>query len=233
MSKIKIGIVEDEMIIAETIVLALEKLGYDCIGIAGTYKEAIKMITKSNPDLVLLDINLNSKKDGIDLAFEIKERFGTPVIFLTANSDPTTISRAKAIKPLAFLVKPFSHHDLYSAIEIGWDKYNDSLNSALNTITHIVLKTGITYEKVLLDEIVLLKNEQNYMVLNLISGRNIMIRCATNEILKRLSAAFVKINRTYIVNCNYVTTIEATSLSIANLKLNIKKAVKEEILQKM
>ncbi len=234
MNKIKIGIVEDEMIIAETIVLALEKLGYDCAGVAGTYKEGIKMCAKTVPDLMLLDINLGAKKDGIDLALEIKERFNTPIIFLTANSDPATVNRAKAIKPLAFLVKPFSQHDLYSAIEIGWNNYYDNFNNELNTSPNIIVKVGTVYEKVVLDEIILLKNEQNYMMLTLVSGRNLLVRSITEQMLKRLPAAkFVKINRTYIVNCKYVTTIETKTISIANLRLNITKAVKEELLLKM
>ena len=234
MNKIKIGIVEDEMIIAETIVLALEKIGYECAGVARKYKGAIKMCAETVPDLMLLDINLGAKKDGIDLALEIKERFNTPIIFLTANSDPATVNRAKAIKPLAFLVKPFSPNDLYTAIEIGWNNYYDNSNWELTTSPHIIVKVGTRYEKVVLDEIILLKNEQNYMLLTLVSGRNLMVRSITEQMLKRLPAAtFVKINRSYIVNCNYVTTIETKTISIANLKLNITKAVKEELLLKM
>jgi DNA-binding LytR/AlgR family response regulator len=234
MNKIKIGIVEDEMIIAETIVLALQKIGYECAGVTGKYKGAIKMCAETVPDLMLLDINLGAKKDGIDLALEIKERFNTPIIFLTANSDPATVNRAKAIKPLAFLVKPFSPHDLYTAIEIGWNNYYDNSIRELTTSPHIIVKVGTVYEKVVLDEIILLKNEQNYILLTLVSGRNLLVRSITEQMLKRLPAAtFVKINRTYIVNCKYVTTIETKTISIANLKLNITKAVKEELLLKM
>ena len=192
------------------------------------------MCAETVPDLMLLDINLGAKKDGIDLALEIKERFNTPIIFLTANSDPATVNRAKAIKPLAFLVKPFSPNDLYTAIEIGWNNYFDNANWELTTSPHIIVKVGTRYEKVVLDEIILLKNEQNYMLLTLVSGRNLMVRSITEQMLKRLPAAtFVKINRSYIVNCKYVTTIETKTISIANLKLNITKAVKEELLLKM
>jgi len=98
MNSIKIAIVEDEIIIAKTIVLALEKLGYDCVGTAGKFSEAITLIEQKAPDLVLLDINLGAKKDGIDLAFVIKSYFNTPVIFLTANSDqPLLLEPKKSI----------------------------------------------------------------------------------------------------------------------------------------
>jgi CheY-like chemotaxis protein len=117
MNKIKIGIVEDEMIIAETIALTLEKLGYAVVGKVGTYADALEMVKVHQPDLVLLDINLGSKKDGIDLATEIKDRFAIPIIFLTANADANTVNRAKDIHPIAYIVKPFSSTDLFSAIE--------------------------------------------------------------------------------------------------------------------
>jgi len=230
MNKIKIAIVEDEIIIAKTIVLALETIGYEVVGAVGKYNEAIDMIAKNTPDIVLLDINLGTKKDGIDLALEIKKHFGTPIIFLTANSDSATVNRAKAIKPLAFLVKPFSQHDLYSAIEIGWDNYNDHVNSN----QHIVVKVGNNYEKVVINEIMFLKSEQNYLMLTLASGRNLLVRSVSEQMLQNLpTPTFVKISRTYIVNCNYITTIGTRTLSIANLELNITKAVKEELLLKI
>ncbi len=230
MNKVKIAIVEDEIIIAKTIVLALETIGYEVVGAVGKYNEAIDMIAKNTPDIVLLDINLGTKKDGIDLALEIKKHFGTPIIFLTANSDSATVNRAKAIKPLAFLVKPFSQHDLYSAIEIGWDNYNDHLNSN----QHIVVKVGNNYEKVVLNEIMFLKSEQNYLMLTLASGRNLLVRSVNEQMLQNLpTPTFVKISRTYIVNCKYITTIGTRTLSIANLELNITKAVKEELLLKI
>ena len=234
MHKIKIGIVEDEMIIAETIILALKKLGYEVVGAVGDYKNAIEMIDKTAPDLVLLDINLGTKKDGIDLALEIKERFGTPIIFLTANSDAATISRAKAINPLAFLVKPFVNHDLYAAIEIGFYNYNNNLKNALEASKHLVLKVGNAFEKVLIDEVIFLKSEQNYIMLNLVKEKKLLVRYTAKEMLEQLpDALFVKINRTYIVNCNYILKIESSSLFIDNLKLNISKAVKEVISRKM
>ncbi len=234
MNKIKIAIVEDEIIIAKTIVLALEKLGYECIGTAGKYNEAITMIAQKTPDLVLLDINLGTKKDGIDLAFEIKERFNTPIIFLTANSDPATITRAKEINPLAFLVKPFSQHDLFSAIEIGWNNFNTIANAEANPPKHIVVKVGTTFEKVVLDDIAYLKNDHHYFDIHLTSGKKIVVRYTTSQMIALLpTKQFVKINRSYIVNVQKITKIEAKSAHISELKLLISKEIKEELLLRM
>jgi len=229
MTPIKVAIVEEEIIFAKTIVLALETIGYEVVGTVGKYNEAIDMIAKNSPDIVLIDINLGTTKDGIDLALEIIKKFRISIIFINDNSNPITVNRAKAIKPLAFLVKPFSKHDLYSAIEIGWYNYKYHLNSA----PYIVVKVGTTYEKVVINEIMFLKSEQNYMMLTLVSGRKILVRSVREEMLKNLpEATFIKISRSYIVNCKYITTIGTRTLSIANLKLNITKEVKEILLLK-
>ena len=230
MNKIKIGIIEDEMIIVETIVLALDKLGYEIVGTAGTYEEGLEMIVKNMPDLVLLDINLGAKKDGIDLAIALKERFGTPVIFLTANSDSVTIGRAKEIHPLAFIVKPFSKNDLFSAIEIGWNNYNTVMDASKT----IVLKIGRTFEKVILDTVLYFKNDQNYIEIYMISGKILLVRYTTAEIVALLPAnQFIKINRTYIVNVKAVDKIDSKCLHIAQLTLPISKEVREALVPLM
>ena len=232
--KIKIGIVEDEMIISETIAMALEKLGYEISGVVGTYKEAIAMIENTSPDLVVMDINLGTKKDGIDLASEVKGRFGTPVIFLTANSDPATVNRAKDIHPLAFLVKPFSQNDLFSAIEIGWNNYNKNLNIVLDKPKYIILKVGRIFEKINIESILYLKNDQNYMDVFLHSGKKVSVRYSTADILKLLPEnQFVKINRAYIVNVKQVSKIDTKYLHTAQLTIPISKEVRKTLIQKM
>jgi DNA-binding LytR/AlgR family response regulator len=234
MGKIKIGIVEDEMIISETIAMALETLEYKIAGVVGTYKEAIEMIENTAPDLVLLDINLGTKKDGIDLALKIKERFATPIIFLTANSDPATVNRAKDSHPLAFLVKPFSQNDLFSAIEIGWNNYNRVIHSVIEKPKFVVLKVGRVFEKVKLESIIYLKNDQNYIDIFLTSGKKVSVRYTSFEILKLLPPnQFIKINRTYIINVNQLSKIDAKYVYIAQLTIPISKGIRETIIHSM
>jgi DNA-binding NarL/FixJ family response regulator len=119
MEKIKVGIVEDEMIISDTICLALKKLDYTPCAPAYSFETAVQMIEKEKPNIVLLDINLNEALDGIDLAHYINTNFALPIIYLTANSDKATIERCKATLPNAFLIKPFNNDELFSAIEIA------------------------------------------------------------------------------------------------------------------
>jgi len=105
MSTIRILIVEDELIIAEDIKIELESLGYEVIGIAATYDEAIELFNNYHPDVMLVDILIAGGKDGIDLARTIRKKEDLPLIFLTSYADKGTVERAKQVKPLTMLTK--------------------------------------------------------------------------------------------------------------------------------
>jgi DNA-binding response OmpR family regulator len=129
MTVLKIGVVEDELVIARTILSSLDELGYAHCGPAISYTEAIEMFDNDRPDLVLLDIQLAGRKDGFDVAEKINEVYNVPFIFLTANSDFETIDRAKEVKPHAYIVKPFTKEELYAAIEIAFSNFTGSQTS--------------------------------------------------------------------------------------------------------
>lgn len=122
----KIGVVEDEMIIAESICLALRKLNYEVVGPALNCDDAIQMLAEETPDLIILDIELNDTRDGIELGDFVNKHYEIPIVILTAYSDIRTIERAKPIRPSAFLVKPFKKEDLYSAVEIALSNHQSS-----------------------------------------------------------------------------------------------------------
>src|SRR3984885_8608429 len=123
MSVLNIGIVEDELVIARTILSTLDELGYSHCGPAINYTEAMEMLEHQRPDLLLLDIQLAGKKDGIDVAQKLNELYQVPFIFLTANSDAETIDRAKKVRPHAYIVKPFTKEELFAAIEIAFSNF--------------------------------------------------------------------------------------------------------------
>lgn len=117
--KKNILIVENEVIIADDLAMLLKKLGYAPLEPALTYKEAIQLLANEKIDLVILDINLNTRKTGIDLARFIRENYDLPFIFLTSYTDPKTLELAKPTLPYAYLVKPYEARDLMMSIEIA------------------------------------------------------------------------------------------------------------------
>ncbi|MFC1670823.1 PAS domain S-box protein [Spirochaetota bacterium] len=116
-------IIEDEAIIALNIRDKLEKRGYKVVGIANNRNQALKHIREENPDLLLIDIMLDGKFEGIDIAMTVKEDFKKPFLFLTAHSDEKTLKEAKLTEPYGYILKPVKESELYSSIEIGLYKY--------------------------------------------------------------------------------------------------------------
>jgi len=112
-------IVEDESIIAMEIASRLRKLGYQVAAIAQAGPEAIARAEELQPDLVLMDICLKGKMDGVEAAAVIRQRFDIPVIYLTANTDEQTFQRAKVTEPYGYLLKPFEERELHTTIEIA------------------------------------------------------------------------------------------------------------------
>jgi len=115
----KILIVEDDTIIAMELMERLKELGYEIAGTVYSGIEAIKMVNSTKPDLVLMDIRLSGKMDGIEAAEKISEQFDIPVIFLTAYADEETLFRAKKSEPFGYILKPFNARMLHTNIEMA------------------------------------------------------------------------------------------------------------------
>src|SRR6476660_8248540 len=170
MSRIKIGIVEDEVVIAHTVESTLDDLGYEHCGPAFSYGEALELLETDKPDLLLLDINLAGKRDGIDLAEKINLLYRLPFIFLTANSDLATIERAKKVKPHAYIVKPFNKEELFAAIEIAFSNYSGNRNAAkpeptdaYHTKEYMFVRDGYVFRKIFFNGLLYLESDANYV----------------------------------------------------------------------
>ncbi|HFA50060.1 MAG TPA: response regulator transcription factor [Bacteroidetes bacterium] len=123
MNDIKVLIIEDEALIATDIADILEEYEYRVSGIAHKAEEAFFQLENNRPDIVLLDINLNDKKDGLDIGAHILKNYELPIIYLTAYADKATVERAKHTRPMGYIVKPFDGKDIYSSIELALYNY--------------------------------------------------------------------------------------------------------------
>lgn len=119
----KIMVVEDEWIVADQLCNNLKELGYMVCATASTGTEAIRNVKEKNPDLILMDIVLKNKMDGIEAAEQITSEFNIPVIYLTSYTNQEYIERAKQTKPFGYLVKPFKQGELYANIEMALHKH--------------------------------------------------------------------------------------------------------------
>ncbi|NVK84458.1 MAG: response regulator [Cytophagia bacterium] len=112
----RVLIVENEVIVADDISRIVEELGCSPLNPAFSFAQAIDSFKSNLPDLIILDIRLNSKKTGIEFAEWLRESHKTPIIYLTVFDDEPTSARGKRTKPHAYLVKPFVDEELKNAI---------------------------------------------------------------------------------------------------------------------
>ena len=113
---LRILIAEDEFFISLDTKALLQHLGHIVVAIAVSADEAVRVAEKERPDVVLMDIRLIGARDGIDAAAEIHRRFSIPSIFVTANTDVATRTRAHALAPIGFLEKPLTEPRLRAGL---------------------------------------------------------------------------------------------------------------------
>ena len=192
MTGIKVLIVEDEPLIAKNIGMYLNNNGYEVAGIAYDPDEAFYQLKKQQPDFAILDINLESDKNGIDVAEYINKNNFIPFIYLTSYSDKETIDKAKLTNPAGFIVKPFNEKTLYATIEIAL------ANHAANSNKHV---PGLLFDKINKQLVTPLSDREFDVVKLLYEGKTNQqiadgLFIAMNTLKKHINNAYFKLDVT-------------------------------------
>ena len=108
----RVLIVEDNYFVAHQCRSALLDAGYDVVDVVITADDAVRAAMDRRPELVLMDIYLPGKRDGIDAAVEIFQRFGIRSVFASALADAAVKARAESAQPVGWLAKPFNDRKL-------------------------------------------------------------------------------------------------------------------------
>lgn len=112
----RILIVEDQHFVAVDCELQLRASGMECVGLATTAASALDLAERERPDLIIMDIRLASRVDGVEAAIVIFERLGIRSIFASAHADQTTRLEAQRAHPLGWLEKPYSSEQLVNTV---------------------------------------------------------------------------------------------------------------------
>ena len=239
---VKIMIVEDELIIAEDVKRMLKKMGYEVVGNAMDYDEAIAVLETTAADLILLDINLRDKRDGIDLATAINVKYKIPFIYTTSYSDAVTLERAKATHPINYLVKPFKEEQLFTVIELalhslsesnGKATSEDKNNEAIVIKDALFIKDKFKYTKLNISDILWIKSDGNYLEIQTTTKEELIRATLSNFIEKLNSDIFFKTHKSYIVNLDYLTKLESHAVTIMEKKIPISKNYYDELVKKL
>jgi len=238
--KIRILIVEDDMIIGANISLQLTKLGYEVTGIVPRGEEAIVYVKENTPDILLMDINLKGSIDGIDTAKAIQQFRNIPVIYVTANNDEHTFNKAKSTHPLAFISKPLNKLELQRAVELVIEQLKEKPENNNQTGTHIEVLDDRVFvrqsgkmTKLLLDDILYVEAERNYCTI-VTSDRSYTIALTLKAIEEKLpSSHFVRVHRSYMINISRLDTVTEDHLEINKKSIPLSKSYKEILLSRI
>lgn len=214
----KILIVEDESIFVETLLMYLEEMGYTAVYQADNATDALRLFVATEPDLVLLDINIKGDRDGIKIAETINASpKPVPVIFMTSMEDKQTFERAKQTNPIAYIVKPIDEKTLERSIELAVFKYYKATwDTELFTEWQndfvapksLFVKIGQKLEKIAFQDITHIIAEASHAELH-IQNKKVVARISLNDLSHKLPATmFVRTSRSSLVNTNHIANID-------------------------
>jgi DNA-binding NarL/FixJ family response regulator len=126
----RVLIVEDDRLVALDLETMLREFGFTPCCTAHSAEEALRMASHHVPDLVLMDIRLEGDSDGVAAAWRLREQLGIRVVYLTANSDPATVERAKHTEPYGYLLKPIRPLDLRCCLELALHQARSARDAA-------------------------------------------------------------------------------------------------------
>ncbi|MDZ4148681.1 MAG: LytTR family transcriptional regulator DNA-binding domain-containing protein [Flavobacteriaceae bacterium] len=238
---IKILIVEDEMIIGANISLQLNSLGYEVSGIIPRGEEALLHLKENQPDIVLMDINLKGKIDGVETALLMQQEIDIPIIYLTANADKVNFDRAKATHPYAFISKPFKKLDLQRAVELTvtrlLNEKSEDKDSSLKNELPLVISDCIyvRYQekmvKVPIQEIFYIEAERNYCRIHTKEKEYLQVMTLKDMEEKLPQNHFLRIHRSFIVNLSKIDEIANDHIVVQRKTIPISKTLRGELLK--
>ena len=220
MEDINILIIEDVPAESEPLVKVLEENNFNVVGIANKYTDALKMFYEKKVDLVIIDIFLDGKPDGITFAetINITPNALKPFVFLTASKDRQVFENAKLTHPFSFLMKPFNELEVLYAIEMAVEKFHDqrkvfsaSEQDTVVGIDYLFIKKKNSLKKALISDILYIEVEGRYC--NIVTeNEKFVILISLSKISELLQKnKFIRTHRNYLVNSEKIVEIISDS----------------------
>lgn len=214
----KILIIEDEIMISDYIFEMLSESGFTNIEIANDCKEAISKMNFFKPEILLMDINVEGKDTGIELAKQKNDE--AIIIYITAQNDSATIQNAIATNPLSYLTKPIKKTDLLAAIQLASFKTESN---------QIAIKNGHHEIVINYDDLWYIKSDGNYIDL-FTKTKKFAIRETLEKFYDKLNKdQFLRIHRSIVVNKSKITSKTSYSIFINSIELPISRNYKKNI----
>lgn len=229
MSRTRLFVVEDEPLIREDLVATLEELDYQVVGEAGSAESALLDISKTEVDLILLDISLDGAQDGIDVAHQINTKYNIPFIFITAFYDERTLERAKATNPAGYIVKPWDEHNLKANIEVALAKRGKERQETRSSEEPFFVKHDGAMISVKPREILYAESYDNYTFIYT-QNQKFLVSQTLKSIEEKLKpSGFVRVHKSWLINILSIDSIAQGQVHIQSKKIPLGRAFKANL----
>ncbi len=215
-STLNILIVEDDLSFALELGILVKKIGCTVIDTVDNSAEALELIYSENPDLILMDISINGRMNGVQIGQTI-QHLEIPILYITSFDDEATYQEAQKSKMIGYLVKPVSKYSLRTAINLAISnakirsqkaKSNQSKTEDFVFKETLFFKKKNIYHKVQINEIIYVESDDKYCLTHTISNEKFVTRIAISQMEKSLPPKrFIRIHRCYLVGLNKISSV--------------------------
>jgi two-component system LytT family response regulator len=216
MDNINVLIIEDTPEQSDALSKVLLANNYNIAGVARSYTDALKLFYEQAIDIIVIDVFLDGKPDGITFAetINIIPNASKPFVFLTSSQDRKIFERAKLTKPFSFLMKPFNELEILYALEMAVEKFYEQTNVFLSedqdtviSNDYLFIKKKNALKKVSLEDIIYIEVEDRYC--NIITeNEKFVILISLTKISALLDTSkFIRTHRNIMVNSNKIEEI--------------------------
>lgn len=236
MSKIRVLIVEDDLIVAQEMSAQLTDVGFDVLEVVSSAYDARRALHVYQLDIILIDIKLRGEENGISLGIHIYNDFHLPIIFVTSLSNEDTVKAAIAARPAAYLVKPYNPRALQVAIEVAFSNFEKKLlptygRTQAPNQSHYTLDDRVfvkdsrnRLERVNCNDILWLKAESSYVEINTQERKYLLTTDTLGSFIEKLRIeGLLRVHRSYAINLKKVTAVEGNTIEIGDQVIPIGK----------
>lgn len=243
----RIAIVESDEARLHTLTQSVTEMNYVLAAAYNTRVAATASLAEARPDLVLLDVHLEGPYQGIELARYIRQHLPIPFVFITQVLDKQTVDAVKQTIPAGYIISPFTHEDLYAAIEMALMHHavhhearrrNTAILSEPNADRPILLNDAVfikqktQFVKLHLQELAYVEACDNYVTLVATQAKH-LLRSTIKQMEEALPQHFVRIHRSYIINLEKLDGFNPDQAFLAGFTLPIGKNYHSSLVERL
>lgn len=236
-TRYRIGVLEDDTLIAETLVDILETLGHQVVFVVDNGADLVTNAKNSEAELLLLDIQVKGTMDGVETAEELNKVSSIPYVFTTAFADDETLIRVKKTAPYGYVVKPYGIKEIQAGIQVAMLNHQNrnKPNTLVNEVPvdHLFAKVNGRLQKIEFADLLYAEAQGDYVLLKT-DNLGYLVHFTMRTLLSKLPTnQFVQVHRSYIVNLTKIESLEDNSLVLHKKHIPVSKGKMPALLDRL